>query len=120
MIFRCFFACTLRSNKGIVPIYLFLICWFQDAATRSHCGDLSNPLLVLPLLSSTTNSGYQFEDKQAEADNDGELNNIVGAGYHAYEDSVLKKLQKVRFLELCLFLRNGFPHCNQRHNLDMF
>lgn len=65
-----------------------------DAATRSHCGDLSNPLLVLPLLSSTTNSGYQFEDKQAEADNDGELNNIVGAGYHAYEDSVLKKLQK--------------------------
>lgn len=65
-----------------------------DAATRCPCGDLSNPLLVLPLLSSTTNSGYQFEDKQAEADNDGELNNIVGAGYHAYEDSVLKKLQK--------------------------
>ena len=65
-----------------------------DVATRSHCGDLSNPLLVLPLLSSTTNSGYNFEDKQVEADNDGELNNIIVTGYHAYEDPVLKKLRK--------------------------
>eukprot|EP01018_Ginkgo_biloba_P009239 Gb_31915 [translate_table: standard] len=63
-------------------------------ATRSPCGDLSNPLLVLPLLPPVTTSGYQPEDRQAEGDNDQELNNIVGAGYHAYEDTVLKKLQK--------------------------
>ncbi|GLJ15851.1 hypothetical protein SUGI_0261560 [Cryptomeria japonica] len=65
-----------------------------DAATRSTCGDISNPLLVLPLLPSATNSGYDPENKQAEAVNDAALNNIVGAGYHEYEDTIIKKLQK--------------------------
>ncbi|KAH9293076.1 hypothetical protein KI387_041717, partial [Taxus chinensis] len=65
-----------------------------DAATRSPRGDVSNPLLVLTFLPSATNSGYEPENKQAEIIINTELNNIFGAGYHAYEDTVLKKLQK--------------------------
>ncbi|KAH9307570.1 hypothetical protein KI387_035481 [Taxus chinensis] len=59
-----------------------------DAATRSPRGDVSNPLLVLTFLPSATNSGYEPENKQAEIIINTELNNIFGAGYHAYEDTV--------------------------------
>lgn len=96
----CILTCNLTSlgyYKQVTQLYFsYLDC--QDAAIRSPCGDISNPLLVLPLLPSATESGYDPGNKQAEAVNDTPLNNIVGAGYHAYEDTILKKLQKVRIL----------------------
>ncbi|KAL4186613.1 hypothetical protein AMTRI_Chr09g14960 [Amborella trichopoda] len=70
------------------------------AATRSACGDLSNPLLVLPLCPTATSSSDTFQSKQVAPDNHQELHNIVGAGYHAYEDSILQKLQKQRMKTL--------------------
>ncbi|KAK9286157.1 hypothetical protein L1049_014539 [Liquidambar formosana] len=60
------------------------------AATGSVCGDLSNPLLVLPLQPAVTTE-FPSAQKPEETDH---LPNIVGAGYKAFEDSVLKKLQK--------------------------
>ncbi|XP_022136338.1 dnaJ homolog subfamily C member 17-like isoform X2 [Momordica charantia] len=60
------------------------------ASTRSEFGDLSNPLLVLPLQPL-------FETKMPDAERPpdlGQKNNLVGAGYQAFEDSILKKLQK--------------------------
>lgn len=52
------------------------------AATKSRCGDVSNPLLVVPLVVDSV--------VQTEAS----VENIVGAGYHDYEDAVLKKMRK--------------------------
>uniref|UniRef100_A0A0D6QXP5 J domain-containing protein n=1 Tax=Araucaria cunninghamii TaxID=56994 RepID=A0A0D6QXP5_ARACU len=65
-----------------------------DAAIQNPNGDLSNPLLVLPLLPSAANSEFVFDYKEAEPENDRELKNVVGAGYHAHEDTILKKLQQ--------------------------
>uniref|UniRef100_A0A5B7B132 Putative DnaJ domain-containing protein n=1 Tax=Davidia involucrata TaxID=16924 RepID=A0A5B7B132_DAVIN len=62
------------------------------AATGSVCGDLSNPLLVLPLQPAVIT---EFPRAQKSVELDGpKLSNLVGAGYQAFEDSVLKKLQK--------------------------
>lgn len=55
------------------------------------CGHLSNPLLVLPLQSSMATEAPSAP-RSAEPDT---LRNLVGAGYAAFEDSVLLKLQKV-------------------------
>ncbi|KAM7479469.1 hypothetical protein LguiA_027682 [Lonicera macranthoides] len=61
------------------------------AATGTVCGDLSNPLLVLPLQPAAA-----FPSAREPVEPDGpKLSNLVGAGYQAFEDSVLKKLQKV-------------------------
>lgn len=60
------------------------------AATGSVCGHLSNPLLVLPLQSSMATEAPSAP-RSAEPDT---LRNLVGAGYAAFEDSVLLKLQK--------------------------
>ncbi|KAI4297799.1 hypothetical protein L6164_037665 [Bauhinia variegata] len=60
------------------------------AATGSVSGHLSNPLLVLPLQPPTA-AGFSSAQKPSEPDR---LSNLVGAGYQAFEDSVLKKLQK--------------------------
>eukprot|EP00249_Psilotum_nudum_P009357 c21878_g1_i1 orf=328-1266(-) len=69
------------------------------AATRTQCGELSNPLLVVPLVShgnaSRDNVGFQMaEEAKGTPIVDSGLDTIVGPGYHAYEDAVLKKMQK--------------------------
>ncbi|GKV46438.1 hypothetical protein SLEP1_g53422 [Rubroshorea leprosula] len=61
------------------------------AAAGSLSGSLSNPLLVVPL-QPTLAAEFSSAEK-AEEDNC--VNKLVGAGYQAYEDSVLKKLQMV-------------------------
>ncbi|OWM83975.1 dnaJ homolog subfamily C member 17 [Punica granatum] len=60
------------------------------AATKIVCGDLSNPLLVVPL-QPTVPADYPSFQKPVENDH---LDNLVGAGYQDFEDSVLKKLQQ--------------------------
>ncbi|KAK4424031.1 DnaJsubfamily C member 10 [Sesamum alatum] len=61
------------------------------AATGNVLGDLSNPLLVLPLQPATSPVIFSAEKN----DSDGpKLSNLVGAGYKAFEDSVLDKLKK--------------------------
>ncbi|KAL5791293.1 hypothetical protein ACOSQ2_006181 [Xanthoceras sorbifolium] len=59
------------------------------AATGSLCGSLSNPLLVLPLQPAVAT---EFPSVQRSAETN-RINNLVGPGYHAYEDSVLQKMQ---------------------------
>lgn len=59
------------------------------AATGSVCGSLSNPLLVLPLQPAV---GADFPSAQMTAETN-RINNLVGSGYQAYEDSVLQKIQ---------------------------
>ncbi|KAL1201136.1 Chaperone protein dnaJ 39 [Cardamine amara subsp. amara] len=60
------------------------------AATRMLCGDLSNPLLVVPL-EKASQTDFLTAKKSAETE---PQSNIVGAGYQAYEDSVMQKLRK--------------------------
>lgn len=60
------------------------------AATGSVCGHLSNPLLVLPLHPPMAAETPSSPPRSAEP----KLNNLVGAGYTAFEDSVLMKLRK--------------------------
>ncbi|KAL0762240.1 hypothetical protein Bca101_078391 [Brassica carinata] len=60
------------------------------AATRTLCGDLSNPLLVVPL-QRAAQTDFQTAKKSAEAE---PQSNIVGAGYQAYEDQVMERLKK--------------------------
>lgn len=55
-------------------------------------GYLSNPLLVLPLQPPMVTEAPSAS-RSAEPD---KLSNLVGAGYIAFEDAVLMKLQKVR------------------------
>ena len=54
-------------------------------------GDLSNPLLVLPLQPV---SSVEMPSAERSPEHN-RLDNLVGAGYQAFEDSILKKLQKV-------------------------
>ncbi|KAL2602670.1 hypothetical protein AAZX31_10G268600 [Glycine max] len=61
------------------------------SATGSVIGHLANPLLVLPLKPATVADSSSVP-KSAETTR---MSNLVGAGYQAFEDSVLKKLQKV-------------------------
>ncbi|KAF7810759.1 dnaJ-like protein subfamily C member 17 [Senna tora] len=60
------------------------------AATGSVSGHLSNPLLVLPLQPAVA-AEISSAQKPVESD---KINNLVGAGYQAFENSVLSKLQK--------------------------
>ncbi|KAF8087570.1 hypothetical protein N665_0578s0023 [Sinapis alba] len=60
------------------------------AATRTLCGDLSNPLLVVPL-QKAAQTDFPTAKKSAEAE---PQSNIVGAGYQAYEDQVMERLKK--------------------------
>lgn len=73
------------------------------AATKHRCGDLTNPLLVVPLVAhSASSSANTFEPPPtasaatADSSTPGERNlgNIVGTAYHDYEDSILKKMRK--------------------------
>ncbi|XP_073124794.1 uncharacterized protein [Henckelia pumila] len=61
------------------------------AATGNVLGDLSNPLLVLPLQTASTPSGFSAERNEPGSP---KLSNLVGAGYQAFEESVLDKLMK--------------------------
>lgn len=54
-------------------------------------GDLSNPLLVLPYQPATA-AEVPTVRRSVEAE---QLNHLVGAGFQAFEDSVLEKLRKV-------------------------
>uniref|UniRef100_A0A1J3IQ56 DnaJ-like protein subfamily C member 17 n=1 Tax=Noccaea caerulescens TaxID=107243 RepID=A0A1J3IQ56_NOCCA len=60
------------------------------AATRTLCGHLSNPLLVVPL-QRAGQTDFMTAKKSAEAE---PRSNIVGAGYQAYEDAVMQRLRK--------------------------
>ncbi|KAL0560999.1 hypothetical protein IC582_001417 [Cucumis melo] len=60
------------------------------ASTRAVLGDLSNPLLVLPLQPV---SSVEMPSAERSPEHN-RLDNLVGAGYQAFEDSILKKLQK--------------------------
>ncbi|KAI6677544.1 hypothetical protein NL676_038340 [Syzygium grande] len=60
------------------------------AATRTVCGDLSNPLLVVPL-QPVVATNFPSVNKPVDKDL---RNDLVGAGYQDFEDSVMKKLQK--------------------------
>lgn len=57
------------------------------AATRNLCGDLSNPLLVLPVQPGESPTAQKREDTE-------HVSNIVGTGHQAFENSVLEKLKK--------------------------
>ncbi|WOL09716.1 hypothetical protein Cni_G18469 [Canna indica] len=63
------------------------------AATRSMCGSLSNPLLVLPVQAAACDISGTFSKTTADPINP-KLNNIIGAGFQDYETSIMKKLQK--------------------------
>ncbi|XP_047316414.1 dnaJ homolog subfamily C member 17-like [Impatiens glandulifera] len=62
------------------------------AATGSVSGSLSNPLLVQPLhpVAASTFQVPQDKNEREEANS----SNFAGAGYQAFEDSILKKLEK--------------------------
>ncbi|XP_073292796.1 uncharacterized protein [Primulina huaijiensis] len=64
---------------------------FAVAATGNVLGDLSNPLLVLPLQTASTPSGFSAERNEPDGP---KLSNLVGRGYQAFEESVLDKLMK--------------------------
>ncbi|KAI3499307.1 hypothetical protein L1887_35102 [Cichorium endivia] len=63
------------------------------SATGTVCGDLSNPLLVIPLQPAVSNV---FPTAREPVKSNGQHVNedLVGARYQAFEDSVLQKLQK--------------------------
>ncbi|XP_021753023.1 dnaJ homolog subfamily C member 17-like [Chenopodium quinoa] len=62
------------------------------AATGVMIGDLSNPLLVLPLEPTKAMPSVRA---QAPVERDeAPMGNVVGAGFQAFEDSVLDKLRK--------------------------
>ncbi|KAK6121942.1 hypothetical protein DH2020_044318 [Rehmannia glutinosa] len=62
------------------------------AAIGNVLGNLSNPLLVLPLQPAASPVFFSAEKNE---DDGPKLNNLVGAGHRAYEDSVLDKMVKV-------------------------
>ncbi|CAH1422991.1 unnamed protein product [Lactuca virosa] len=64
------------------------------AATGTVCGDLSNPLLVIPLEAAVTNSFPTFREPVKSSNGEHVNEELVGARYQAFEDSVLQKLQK--------------------------
>ncbi|CAN6688311.1 unnamed protein product [Malus baccata var. baccata] len=60
------------------------------AATGTVLGDLSNPLLVIPLKPVSVTDAPPVQSPE-EPDR---LNHLVGTGYQSFEDSVLQKLKK--------------------------
>lgn len=66
-------------------------------------GDLSNPLLVVPLQPAP--SPVVFSTDKNESDGP-KLSNLVGPGYQAFENSVLEKLKKVEELHKRILLFN--------------
>lgn len=77
-----------------------MFCWFlkenlflQVAAVGNLLGDRMNPLLVLPLQPASSEAFFSAK-RRVESDGP-KLSNLVGAGYQAFEESVLDKLKKV-------------------------
>ncbi|XP_055823358.1 uncharacterized protein LOC129891903 isoform X3 [Solanum dulcamara] len=67
----------------------------KDAAKASRgnvLGDLSNPLLIVPLQPPMP-SPFSNTEKNGESEGPS-LSNLVGAGYQKFEDSVLEKMRK--------------------------
>ncbi|KAL8540052.1 hypothetical protein ACS0TY_001590 [Phlomoides rotata] len=62
------------------------------AATGNVLGNLSNPLLVLPLQPASSPVVSTAEKNEPDRP---KLSNLVGAGYQAFENSVLEKMKKV-------------------------
>nr|GMD42730.1 DnaJ homolog subfamily C member 17 [Ipomoea batatas] len=77
-----------------------LVVMTSKDAVASACGnvlgDLSNPLLVVPLVPSNppyTSPPFSSGSKDVEP-NGPALSNLVGAGYKSFEDAVLEKMRK--------------------------
>ncbi|KAI3914032.1 hypothetical protein MKW98_010844 [Papaver atlanticum] len=65
------------------------------AALKGVCGDLSNPLLVLPLQKTGQSEFSNVSPfKKFEEPVEPIMINLVGAGHQAKEDSILEKLRK--------------------------
>ncbi|XP_039142400.1 LOW QUALITY PROTEIN: dnaJ homolog subfamily C member 17-like, partial [Dioscorea cayenensis subsp. rotundata] len=61
------------------------------AATQTMSGDISNPLLVVPLRASSSASNARHAEPVVPKHDD-----IIGAGFRDYEESILKKLEKAK------------------------
>ncbi|XP_047938527.1 dnaJ homolog subfamily C member 17 [Salvia hispanica] len=61
------------------------------AATGHVLGDLSNPLLVVPLQPGSSPAVFSAEKNEPDGP---KLSNLVGAGYQDFENSVLEKMKK--------------------------
>lgn len=87
---------VIRSKSSKKKASAIVVMTSRDAMVRamqSMSGDITNPLLVLPLEPiapsfSSTSSTNQSESMGPE------FNNVVGAGFQDYEAFVMKKLQE--------------------------
>lgn len=61
------------------------------AATGNVLGDLSNPLLVVPLQPASSPAIFSAEKNEPDGP---KLSNLVGAGYQNFENSVLEKMKR--------------------------
>ncbi|KAJ4773948.1 hypothetical protein LUZ62_015544 [Rhynchospora pubera] len=87
---------VIRTKKSKSKGTALVVMSSRDAvmaATRSMCGDVTNPLLVLPLQTSSDGPDG-FSAPFAEANDEPRISKIVGAGFSDYEASILKKLQQ--------------------------
>lgn len=69
----------------------------KDAAASASgtvLGDLSNPLLVVPMNPPVDPPPFACASRNVGPEVDSKLYELVGAGYQAFEDSVLKKLKE--------------------------
>ncbi|KAJ4965399.1 hypothetical protein NE237_017248 [Protea cynaroides] len=88
---------VIRSNGTKKRRSALVVMASKDAALSAlgnMCGDISNPLLVLPLHPTVTAFSTAPPAKNYVEPDGPKLNNLVGAGYQAYENSILVKLQK--------------------------
>ncbi|OAY84549.1 dnaJ homolog subfamily C member 17-like [Ananas comosus] len=86
---------VIRSKKSKSKASAIVVMSSKDAveaATHSMSGSLSNPLLVLPLV-TTAGTSDSFSAQTAET-SEPKVSNIVGAGFNEYEAMILKKLQE--------------------------
>ncbi|KAJ1693702.1 hypothetical protein LUZ63_010400 [Rhynchospora breviuscula] len=87
---------VIRTKKSKSKGTALVVMSSRDAVmvvTRSMCGDVTNPLLVLPLQTSSDGPDG-FSVPFAEANDEPRISKIVGAGFSDYEASILKKLQQ--------------------------
>jgi hypothetical protein len=80
----------------------------QIAATQRPCGDISNPLLVVPATVTTgaaSVTSEQLHPVAASQPTTRVSNGLVGASYRSFEDVTLLKMRQVRLapLFLCLY-----------------
>ncbi|XP_076894968.1 uncharacterized protein LOC143547423 [Bidens hawaiensis] len=80
---------VIRKKKGSALIVM-ATKEAAVAATGVMCGDISNRLLVVPLQPAVANFFSSAREPVVSQANE----ELAGAGYQAFEDSVLQKLQK--------------------------